>query len=119
MTAAWSRVGCGVGSALMVVILFFGAGTAADIPLFSAPFDKVAHFVYYGVMAALLAHAVGIGWLWIPLLFIPLVGAVDEWHQAAVAGRYPSAWDWLADLLGAAAFIYAYRKWVTRKRASH
>jgi VanZ family protein len=102
----------------MALVLFLGAGAADDVPLLAPPFDKLAHFIYYGVMAALLAYAVGVRWLWLPLVLIPVIGAADEWHQASVAGRYPSAWDWLADFLGAVMFVYLYSRWTIRQRAS-
>ncbi len=89
-----------------------------DVQLFPPPFDKVAHFTYYGIMAALLAHAVGIRWLWVPLVLMLLVGAADEWNQATIAGRDASAWDWVADGMGAAAFVYGYWKWAIRKRVA-
>ena len=95
-----------------------GAEKAAEIPLFPPPIDKVAHFLYYGVMAALFAHAVGVRWLWLPLVLVPMVGAADEWQQMSVAGRDGSPWDWIADVVGAAIFVYGYWKWVNRKRAS-
>ena len=102
----------------MAVALFAGAETVVEVPLFPPQFDKVAHFTYYGTMAVLLAHAVGIRWLWVPLVLMLLVGAADEWNQATIAGRDASAWDWVADGMGAAAFVYGYWKWAIRKRVA-
>ncbi len=102
----------------MAVALFAGAETVLDVPLFPPPFDKVAHFTYYGIMAVLLAHAVGIRLLWVPLVLMLLVGAADEWNQASITGRDASAWDWVADGMGAAAFVYGYWKWAIRKRVA-
>ena len=102
----------------MVAALFLGTETAVELSTFPPPFDKLAHFAYFGVMATLLAHAVGIGWMWVPLVIVPLVGAVDEWQQMSVAGRDSSLADWIADLIGVTVFVYGYWKWVARKRAS-
>lgn len=95
----------------MTVLLFVGAEKAAEVPLFPAPFDKAAHFVYYGTMAVLLAHGVGVRWLLLPLLLVPLVGALDEWHQLSVAGRDASFLDWLADESGTLVGCYFYWRW--------
>ena len=99
----------------MVIILFVGAEAAGNIPLFPAPLDKVAHFVYYGVMAALVAHAIGLRWLWLAVVLVVLIGVVDEWNQSIVAGRDASPWDWIADAMGAVIFVYGYWKWATKK----
>jgi len=93
---------------LMAVFVFAGAQTVASVPLFPAPLDKVAHFVYYGVMAMLFVHGIGGRWWWLALIATVLVGAGDEWHQSAVAGRDASVWDFLADVLGATLLIYLY-----------
>ena len=114
-TVGFARAVCGAAACAMAAALFVGAETAADVSLFPPPFDKIVHFAYYGVMAALLAHAVGVRWLWLPVLLVPMVGAADEWHQASVAGRYASAWDWIADVMGAAIFVYGYWKWAKKR----
>lgn len=98
----------------MVVILFVGAEKAAHVPLFPPPFDKLAHFTYYGIVAALLAHAVGLRWLWIPLVLVPLIGAGDEWHQSMIVGRDSSVWDWVADGLGTVFAVYVYYRFMHR-----
>lgn len=99
----------------MAITIFIRADSGAGIPLV-APWDKVAHFFYYGTMAFLLGHGVGRRWLWIPLVLVPAVGALDEWHQLSVPGRDASFFDWLADELGTVAFVYAYYR-ATRRSA--
>lgn len=98
----------------MAVTLFVGADVAVDVPLVS-PLDKIVHFTYYGIMALLLAHAVGRRWLWVPVLLVPLIGAADEFHQSMVVGRDASIWDWVADGLGTMVFVFGYWKWGNKK----
>ena len=96
----WVRGGCLAAAFFMAAAVFIGAEAVADVPLFPSPFDKAAHFVYYGLMAALLAHGVGARWLWVALVVGPLIGALDEWHQLSVVGRYASVGDFAADVVG-------------------
>lgn len=93
----------------MAVLVFLGAHTIANVPLFPSPFDKAAHFVYYGVMAMLLAHSVGVRRWWLAGLVALLIGMADEWNQSSVPGRDASVWDFVADTAGAAVFLYVYR----------
>jgi VanZ family protein len=70
--------------------------------------DKGIHFVEYGTLAALLAHAVRGSWpsLRYPGTFLVawsvtvLWGLLDEIHQAFVPGRVADVRDWAADALG-------------------
>lgn len=98
----------------MAVTIFIGAEQAGQVQLFPPPWDKLAHFLYYGTMALLLAHGVGRRWLWIPLVLVPVIGAADEWHQSLVPGRDASIWDWVADGVGTVGFVYVYWR-ATRK----
>ena len=54
----------------MAVTLFAGAETVATGPLFPPPFDKVAHFTYYGSWPDV-AHGLGLRWLIVPLIWCP------------------------------------------------
>jgi len=68
--------------------------------------DKIAHFGFYGVMGFLCA-------MWrresgspkrmaalAALIFVAIVGAVDEVHQHWIPGRSTDVIDWLADAAG-------------------
>ena len=70
----------------MAATLFIGAEEIGKVNLVPAPFDKAEHFVYFGIMAVLLSHGVGRRWLWLSLVLVPPVGALDEWHQLYVPG---------------------------------
>jgi VanZ family protein len=64
---------------------------------------KIAHFIEYAVLGALLFRAVGRE----PVAFVlgALYAATDEIHQAFVPGRLGSPLDWLIDTAGAAAGV--------------
>jgi len=110
------RGGCIAAAFFMAAILFLAADKAGQVPLPPYIPDKLLHFCYYGVMAFLLAHGVGRTWWGIALLLVPLIGALDEWHQLYVPGRDSSVWDWVADVAGAAVALYVYVR-ATRKKA--
>ena len=50
------------------------------------------------------------------ILFCSLYGMSDEWHQSFVSGRSPSAWDWLADTVGACLAVGSMQKLRLSKR---
>ena len=78
--------------------------------------DKLAHFLAYAVLGALLAHAhVRTGWP--PLAACALgiaYGATDEWHQSFVPGRSTDVMDWVADTLGVIVAVTLYH-WLRRR----
>ncbi|HEX2676437.1 MAG TPA: VanZ family protein [Polyangiales bacterium] len=90
--------------------------------------DKGIHFMEYGVLAALIAHA--FAWtrpsrrmlliFGIAVVCATLFGLTDEIHQAFVPGRNSDPQDLLADglgsLLGACAYLVLLRLVVKRAR---
>jgi VanZ family protein len=70
--------------------------------------DKGVHFVEYGVLGVLLAHAVRGSWpAWrLPVIFLAswsvttFWGLLDEIHQAFVPGRVADVRDVIADAIG-------------------
>lgn len=90
----------------MAAVLFAGAKAIGQINSVPTLAHKIEHFVYYAGMAALLAYALGPRRIWMALLVVPLIGALDEWHQLSVAGRNGSPLDWLVDLLGGVVGVY-------------
>jgi len=96
-------------------------------PLERVPFqDKGAHFVEYGVLAALMAHAFNgawpamRGWSLFALAWSATVfwGLLDEIHQAYVPGRLSDAVDLLADALGGFVGVLAYIAFRARRQAT-
>jgi VanZ family protein len=115
INSKWIRGGCVAAAFFMAAVLFLGAKEIGKVNTLPPYVHKVEHFLYYGIMALLLAHGLGKRWFWIALLAVPLVGALDEWHQFYVPGRGSSAWDWLTDLVGAGVAVFAYR-WMRKGR---
>ncbi len=63
------------------------------------PWDKLAHFATYAVLATLLVRS-GLSQA-LAFLLAVVYGAGDEWHQSFVPGRDASGFDLLADAAGA------------------
>lgn len=99
----------------MAATLLLGAHQIGRMNLVPHFFHKVEHFFYYAIMAILLAHGLGRRWFWIALVAVPMVGALDEWHQFYVPGRNSSVYDWMADLLGTVVAVYVYSRWAGRR----
>ena len=112
----WMRGGCIAAAFFMAALVFLAADKAGQIPLLPELPDKLVHFCYFGVMALLLAYGLGRRWWWLPLVLVPLIGALDEWHQFYVPGRDASFFDWLADAAGTVAFVYAYVRGTGERR---
>ena len=111
INSKWIRGGCIAAAIFMAATLFFGAHQIGKMNSVPPLLHKVEHFFYYGGMAYLIARGLGRRWFWIALLAVPLIGALDEWHQLYVPGRNCSVIDWMADVLGTIVAVYAYSRW--------
>jgi VanZ family protein len=87
--------------------------------------DKIAHFVMYATLAALVLSAVaafrpvGARATAGVVLAAAAYGALDEWTQGFV-GRTSDFWDWMADTAGAicgAGFYLAARRYFMRRQS--
>ena len=114
----WIRGGCIAVAVFMAATLFLAAHDIGRVNSVPALGHKVEHFLYYGAMAFLIAIGLGRRWFWLALLFVPLIGALDEWHQFYVPGRNASAIDWLVDTVGTGVAVWGYWRWI-RRRASN
>ncbi|MCX7012348.1 MAG: VanZ family protein [Candidatus Sumerlaeota bacterium] len=111
---------------LCAAAIFWASGlTGSQIPDlgFSIPFaDKYEHIIAYSVFAALLARALAKGgpltrrMAMVCVVVAALYGVTDEFHQIFVPGRFCSAVDWTADVVGSAVGIIAY--WATSRRSA-
>jgi VanZ family protein len=81
-------------------LYFWGNSQPEAAGLVLPPWDKLAHLVWYAVLAGLLLLGLGRrAWPWV-LAGTLLLAGWDEWHQFALPGRTPDIDDWLADVLG-------------------
>jgi VanZ family protein len=98
--------------AFIVLLLYLGAQPFA-VGLFAEPWDKLAHFLAFSALTALLwAGTAGR----MPLAVIAMVvavGAIDEWHQSWLPGRSADIYDLLTDM-GAAIVVAAWLQVSTR-----
>ena len=88
--------------------------TVSSIPHFACvkpswtKFDKVAHFIEYGILCYLLTRALGYRsnrtvTKFIIILSIAICGVlagIDELHQKYIPGRFTSIGDFIADISG-------------------
>jgi VanZ family protein len=111
----WIRGGCIAAVVFMAATLFVEAQKIGQVNTLPHLMHKLEHLFYYGTMAWLLAMGLGRRWFWIALIVVPMIGALDEWHQFFVPGRGSSAWDWATDAVGAAVAVWGYRVWMTRR----
>jgi VanZ family protein len=90
-----------------------------DVPGW-VPTDKVAHSLIFGVLAWLIARpgSVSRGVVLRAWLLATLWGALDEWHQSWVPGRFSDVRDAAADAVGAALGLAAWSTWKRRNRQS-
>lgn len=88
--------------------------------------DKGVHFVEYGVLGFLMAHAAHVTWPARPRRYYAAVwlslalGLIDELHQFYVPGRSADAADLLADAIGIslATLLYAgLSRWLAYRAA--
>jgi VanZ family protein len=72
-------------------------------------YDKLQHFLAYGVLTGALALWFSPGWIKahvskaivLAICLGSVYGIIDEIHQYFVPGRDCNVWDWLADTIGA------------------
>ncbi|MFN2321742.1 MAG: VanZ family protein [Trueperaceae bacterium] len=109
--AAW--LGAAAWAALLFGLSSLPAGATPTSPISFPGDDKVVHAALYAVLGGLLRVAVGRTGPAIALA--AAYGATDEAHQAFVPGRDADAFDWFADVagaaLGAALAARAWRTW--------
>lgn len=103
--------------ALLAGIIFV-LSSISQVPGAGYVSDKLAHLVVFGALCFLTLRATHGGSR--PLtpgpaaaafFLVLLWGVLDEVHQSFVAGRDASAWDVVADALGAALAVLVWALW--------
>lgn len=110
-----------------MLLIWLLSSIPQPFPLDRIPFqDKGVHFLEYGALGALLAHAIhgtwpgwrlraAFAWAWPATV---LWGLLDEIHQAFVPGRISDAGDLAADALGGLVGVLLYLWIRNRGRAA-
>lgn len=101
------------------MLMIYGVSALPSAPLPENVSDKTGHFVAYAVLGVLATRAVAGGLprrlTWSIALLAMLIasgyGALDEVHQAFVAGRSADVHDWYADTAGAVIGLGACWAW--------
>lgn len=103
-------------------LIFYWSSQPIEEELLPLPdLDKVIHVIEYGILASLLMRALAGTRSWrsrwalgaLAVALSSVYGVTDEWHQAFVPLRHPSAVDLAFDTLGS----YLGQHWWWRWRA--
>lgn len=105
-------------AALAATVVLASSRTVLGLPRWFhfQNFDKVAHFLVFGLLATLVAR---IPWvrrrkplgIVTAVVAVSLFGVMDELHQSFTPGRSVDGWDWVADTVGAAIAVSLYARW--------
>jgi len=100
-----------LGAAILVVALFLGGSQPFAVGLFPAPYDKLAHSLYFATLSLLLWFGTGGQWTVLLFLAVSTIGGLDELHQATLPGRQAGFYDFLTDTVAAGVVIAALEKY--------
>ena len=96
---------------VLLAVYVWGNSLPEAAGLIPPPWDKLAHLVWYAILAGLLLQGLGRrAWPWV-LAGTLLLAGWDEWHQFALPGRSPGVYDWLADALGVMVGVGIVWRW--------
>jgi len=104
------------GPVVLQMAIIFAASSIPNLgPLPGGISDTSGHSIGYALLAGLLLRALAGGWLggvtWrracAAIILATVYGALDEFHQSFVPGRYADRHDILADCTGAALGVAA------------
>ena len=90
-----------LGAAILVVALFWGGSQPFAVGIFPAPYDKLAHSLYFATLSLLLWFGTGGQWPVLLFLAVSTIGGLDELHQATLPGRQAGFYDFLTDTVAA------------------
>lgn len=100
-----------------MILLASGRGQVAGPDIIN--FDKLVHFVVFGLIATLALRALSgspFRRAWLAVVLVSLFGASDEFRQSFTPGRSMSFADWIADTAGAIAAVSVYTLWPLYRR---
>lgn len=99
------RCACFAGAVAIVIGLFWVGTKQVAVGLFPDPWDKVAHFATFGLIAALLWLSLLRDHPFIVIAVVTLIGMADELHQHYLPGRSANMGDLAVDMLSAALIV--------------
>lgn len=88
-----------LGTIIFVTLLFWGGGQPEAVGLFQPPWDKVVHFMAFGMLAFMLWIGFQGRWPLLIIFLVGCVGALDEWRQTFLPGRAMSFGDFAMDMI--------------------
>jgi hypothetical protein len=94
----------------LVLVLFWGGSQPFAVGLFPAPYDKLAHSVYFATLAVQLWFGTGGRWPVLLFLVVSAIGGLDELHQSTLPGRVADFYDYLTDTVAAGLVISLLEK---------
>jgi len=100
-----------LAAAALVVALFWGGSQPFAVGLFPAPYDKLAHSLYFATLSLLLWFGTGGKWPVLLFVAVSVIGGLDELHQATLSGRQAGFYDFLTDTVAAGVVIAALEKY--------
>jgi hypothetical protein len=102
-------------AAVLITLLFILGAQPVAVGLFPEPWDKLAHFLMFSLLAGLLwIGSDGRRPMWV-VLAIAAVGAADELHQRNLPGRSADVMDFLTDVIAATSTV-TLMSYLRRKR---
>jgi VanZ family protein len=108
------RALCLLAAAFLVFNLFYVGTKPVAVGLFVPPWDKVAHFLFFSAIAALLWLGVNGRLPAIITLLVIAIGGLDELHQATLPGREADVFDFATDTAAALCTIYLFN-WLNHR----
>jgi hypothetical protein len=96
---------CAALAILMVSSLFYIGSKPAAVGLFPTPWDKVAHGLFFSVLATLSWIVAGERKPWLIAIAVVAVGGLDELHQISLPGRSADWADFFADVVAGVGMI--------------
>jgi len=106
---------------LAAAVVWESVNAVPSVGLPGLPFDKLAHFGVFGLLATAIVRLEPAGrWpllgAWWGVVIVSVFGGTDEWLQSLTPMRSMEFGDWVADTLGAAVAVVAYRRWTWYRR---
>jgi VanZ family protein len=99
------RLACAALAILMVFSLFYIGSKPVAVGLFPTPWDKVAHGLFFSVLATMSWIVAGNRKPWLIAIAVVVVGGLDELHQISLPGRSADWADFFADVVAGVGMV--------------